>query len=66
MSHRRENIERAPLPGAGYLEDYTAPFLVVAGVLCFLGLFALWSLVGLPFAIVAALVLDRVIARKLP
>ena len=44
MRHNRESYERAPLPGAGYLEDYTVPFLVAAGVLCFVTLFAIWTI----------------------
>ncbi|MDJ0826444.1 MAG: hypothetical protein QNJ16_13150 [Rhodobacter sp.] len=64
MNHRREHYERPPLPGAGYLEDYTTAFLVSAGALCFVGLFAVWAVFGLPFTIVLAVLADRLIARK--
>ena len=64
MNYRRESEERPPLPGAGYLEDYTVPFLVVAGVLCFLALFAIWAAWGLPGAIILAVLADRAIPRR--
>ncbi|MDJ0630945.1 MAG: hypothetical protein QNJ44_21990 [Rhodobacter sp.] len=64
MSYRREHYERPPLPGAGYLEDYTDAFLVVAGVLCFVGLFALWAVFGLPFVVIVSVLADRLIVRN--
>ncbi len=64
MRHNRESDERPPLPGAGYVEDYTVPFLCVAGVLCFLALFAIWAMWGLPAALIAAVLADRGIARR--
>lgn len=64
MDRRHENEDRPPLPGAGYLEDYTAPFLVVAGVLCFIALFTIWTLFGLPVAVLVALLADRLITRN--
>ena len=60
MKYDRESNQRPPLPGAGYLEDYTGPFLVVAGMLCFVALFAIWAVFGLPFTIVVAILTDRV------
>lgn len=64
MRSSRESQERAPLPGSGYLEDYTAPFLVTAGVLCFMALITLWALFGLPFVLFAALAVDRVFLNR--
>ena len=64
MRHDRQSYERPPLPGAGYMEDYTMPFLVTAGVLCFLGLFAIWALFGLPGALIAAFLANRAIAAR--
>ena len=54
MQHRREFEDRPPLPGAGAMEDYTGPFLVTAGVLCFLMLVAIWAIWGLPAVLVLA------------
>jgi hypothetical protein len=64
MGYRHEQEDRAPLPGAGYLEDYTGPFLVVAGVLCFIVLFALWAAWGLPVVIVLSVLADRLLLRR--
>ena len=60
MKYDRDSDQRPPLPGAGYLEDYTGAFLVVAGMLCFVALFAIWAVFGLPFTIVVAILTDRV------
>lgn len=60
MNYDRDSDQRPPLPGAGYLEDYTGPFLVVAAVLCFVALFAIWAAFGLPFTVVVAVLTDRV------
>jgi hypothetical protein len=54
MQHGREFEDRPPLPGAGRMENYTGPFLVVAGVLCFVMLFALWAAWGLPAVLALA------------
>ena len=54
---------RPPLPGAGYVENYTTPFLVVSAVLCYIALLALWIAFGLPAALIAALVADRVLPK---
>ena len=63
MNRHRESHERAPLPGAGYVEDYTTPFLVVAGVLCFLFLFALWAAWGLGAPLVFGFLADRLMPQ---
>ena len=63
MRYDRDSDDRPPLPGAGYLEDYTLPFLCVAGVLCFVALFAVWAVFGLPFTIVLALLTERFFLR---
>ena len=62
--HDRERHDRPPLPGAGYMEDYTTPFLVVAGMLCFVGLFAVWAAFGLPFTVTLALLTDRLFLNR--
>lgn len=63
MKYDRDSDDRPPLPGAGYLEDYTGPFLVTFGVLIFVVLFALWALFGLPLTVVLALLSERVFLR---
>ncbi len=45
------------------MEDYTLPFLVCAGVLCFVGLVALWALAGMPVVILCTLLADRLLRR---
>ncbi|MDF0599935.1 hypothetical protein P1J78_04250 [Psychromarinibacter sp. C21-152] len=64
MTQRRDSDGRPPLPGAGLMEDYTMPFLVVAGVLCFLVLLVLWAWLGLPAVIILAAVADWMLRRK--
>lgn len=64
MNYDRDSDQRPPLPGAGYLEDYTAPFLVVAGMLCFVALFAVWAVFGMPFTVVLALLTDRLFLHR--
>ncbi len=59
--YREEN--RSDLPCAGRVEDYTTPFLVVAGVLCYIILLALWILIGFPATLVGAFLADRIITR---
>ncbi len=49
--------------GTGYVEDYTTPFLVTAGVLCFVALYAIWSLLGYPVAVGSALLTERFLLR---
>jgi len=63
MRNSRESYERPPLPGAGYLEDYTTAFLVAAGALCFVVLFAIWAFWGLPVARVLAYLAHRALPR---
>lgn len=64
MRYDRDSDERPPLPGAGYMEDYTLPFLVVAGVLCYIVLFALWAVFGFPFTATVALLTDRLLLAR--
>ncbi len=64
MRHSRESHSRPPLPGEGYMEDYTTPFLVVAGVLCYVVLFTLWVLFGLPFTATLAFLTDRFLLAR--
>jgi hypothetical protein len=64
MNGRRHLDERPPLPGSGYLEDYTVPFLWSAGALIFIGLFALWAIWGLPLILVLALLAHRLLPRR--
>ncbi len=64
MSYRREHNERAPLPGAGHVEDYTTPFLWAAGMLLFVALFALWANFGLAFVLIVAAAADFLLQRK--
>ena len=64
MQHRREQSERPPLPGAGYMEDYTGAFLVAAGVLLFVALFAIWAAWGLGATVILALLADRLLLRR--
>ena len=62
----RHEDTRPPLPGAGYMEDYTTPFLVVFAVLIYVLLLAILSIYGLPMALIAAVVADRFIPRSAP
>ncbi len=54
MSYRRHADTRPPLPCEGRAEDYTAAFLVVAGLLCFLVLMMLWARWGMPATMICA------------
>lgn len=57
--------KRPNLPGHGQpVEDYTVPFLIVAGVLCWIGLFVVWVIWGLLGALVTAFAADKVITHK--
>lgn len=60
---QREKPERPPLPGHGYMEDYTGAFLVAAGVLCFMALTAVWALLGWPIAVACGLCADWIMRR---
>ena len=64
MGYRPNTEDRPPLPGAGYMEDYTMPFLVMAGVLCLMLLFAIWAAWGFPVAIGLAWLTDRMLLRR--
>lgn len=55
--------DRLDLPCAGHVENYTIPFLIVAGVLCYIGLLTLWIMVGLPATLVGAYLADRMVTR---
>ncbi len=64
MQGPRHLPERPPLPGSGYMDDYTTAFLWSAGVLVFMALLTLWAALGFPAALVAATVSDRLILRR--
>ncbi len=64
MGFRRDSEDRPPLPGAGYMEDYTVPFLVMAGVLCFILLFVIWAAFGFAAAVGLAYLTDRFLLRS--
>ncbi len=64
MQHRREFEDRPPLPGAGRMEDYTVPFLIAAGVLCFVILFAIWAAWGLPVALLLAFLANKALPKS--
>jgi len=64
MSTRRHNEDRPPLPGAGYVEDYTLPFLVAAGVLCFILLFAIWAAWGIVPVLAFSILAERLIPQS--
>ena len=64
MNYDRYNSERAPLPGAGYVEDYTNAFLVSFGVLLFVGLFAMVAAFGFVTTVASALVAERLLRPK--
>ena len=57
----RENGKRHN--GLGYVENYTGPFLVTAGVICFVALYAIWSVLEYPIAIASALLTERYLLR---
>lgn len=60
MSDNRPN-----LPGHGQpVEDYTVPFLIVAGVLCWIALVVIWALWGLLGATISAVAADKIIGRN--
>ncbi len=50
-------------PGARQVENYTTPFLIVSGVLCYVGLLVLWAVFGLPATLFSAYLADRLISR---
>ena len=45
------------------MEDYTTPFLIVAGILCWMGLVVMWVLFGILGATLSAVAADRIIPR---
>lgn len=55
--------DRPPLPGAGHAENYTTPFLIAAGLLCYIGLVMLWAILGLPLVVAGAVLAGRVMRR---
>lgn len=63
MGYRRHNEDRPTLPGAGHMEDYTLPFLVWGGVVCFILLFAIWAAWGMPFVLAFAWLAERLTRR---
>ncbi len=60
---RRPNHDRPPLPGHGQMEDYTGAFLVSAGCVLFMALFAIWALLGFLAALFSGYSTDRAISR---
>lgn len=50
-----------PRQPAGRVEDFTVPFLWMAGLIVFMGMFALWAMYGYLVALASALVLRGVI-----
>jgi len=62
--HKSQEDTRPPLPGAGHVENYTVPFLVVFAFLVYFTLLAIWAVYGLPSALIAAVVADRFIPRR--
>ncbi len=46
-----------PRQPAGRVEDFTTPFCWMAGVLAFMGLFAIWAAFGYVFSLVGAIIL---------
>lgn len=65
MHYDRDSDERPPLPGAGYMENYTNAFLISFGVIVFIALFVVWAVFGMPFTIVLALMTERFVLRRL-
>ena len=60
----RNDNDRRNLPGHGQpVEDFTVPFLVVSGVLCWIALVFIWAIWGLVGAFLSAFAADRVIPR---
>jgi hypothetical protein len=60
MHHERPN-----LPGHGQpVEDYTVPFLIVAGVLCWIVLVVIWAIWGILGATISAVAADRIMTRN--
>ena len=53
------------LPGSGYMEDYTRPFLVVADVLVYFALVVLRANLGWPTALIATTAANGLV-RSLP
>ena len=57
--------ERPNPPGHGQpVEDYTIPFLVVSGVLLWIGLVVVWAIWGMIGAVLGAFALDRIIPQR--
>lgn len=50
-----------PRQPAGRVEDFTVPFLWMAGLLVFMGLFALYAMFGFLMSLASALVLRGLI-----
>lgn len=64
MSYRRYGDGRPPLPSEGHVDDYTLPFLIVAGILCFIGLVLIRTIGGMPGALICAVLAERAIRRR--
>ncbi|WP_172295964.1 hypothetical protein [Pseudoruegeria sp. HB172150] len=63
MPANRHSDTRPPLPGNGILPDYSLPFFVTSGVLCFFALVALWAAYGMPLVLIAATAADWLLRR---
>lgn len=61
---RYESEKRPASPNAGYVEDFTIPFLVSFGVVLFCALVALFSFVGMPLTLLAAYLGDLWLKRR--
>ncbi len=57
--HDRDRASNHTQPGVTAVENYTVPFLVTAGVLCFVILFYLWAYYGMLATILLAWAVDR-------
>lgn len=56
---------RPNLPGHGQpVEDFTVPFLIVSGVLCWIGLVVIWAIWGMVGAVLGAFAADRMIPMR--
>lgn len=57
--------ERPNLPGHGQpVEDYTVPFLIVAGILTWIALVFIWAFWGMLGAVLGAFAADRAMPSR--
>ena len=64
MSYQHERSQRHPLPNAGRVEDFTAPFLWTAGLLLFVVLFAIWAAYGMGTVLIVSALADVLLKRR--